>query len=89
MITRRKIYSLVAATLLVSASQAGTQPPGTPAYLTKFYNNAAHQTQVGMLMWNGCSETDEPHYRLVGIQTSYHEDELAGYCIDGQMSPIY
>ena len=36
MIKRMKIYALAAATLLVSASQAGAQPPGAPAYRMTF-----------------------------------------------------
>ena len=89
---RLKIYSMIAATLLVSASQAGAQPPGAPAYRMTFYNNAAHQTQVGTRVPWGCNYDeltgDSVNYHQFGSSSSYHDEELVGYCFEGNYNPI-
>jgi hypothetical protein len=87
MISRLKIVSLAAATLLIGASQAWAQPEGTPAYRTDFYNNAAHDTLVGSISPIGCDD-DEVYYRLIGTQTSYSDQELVGYCSEGVYNPV-
>jgi hypothetical protein len=92
MIMRMKIYAMAAATLLVSGSQAGAQPPGAPGYRTTFYNNAAHQTQVGVRMPWGCNydeiSGDSVNYRQFGSSSPYHDDELVGYCLEGAYNPV-
>ena len=93
MIARLKIASLLAATLLVAASQAWAQPMGQPAYRTDFYNNAAHDTLVGSIIPTGCSydelsEVDIVNYRLFGTQTNYSDQELVGYCYQGEYNPV-
>jgi hypothetical protein len=93
MIARLKIVSLVVATMLVGASAAWAQPMGEPAYRTDYYNNAAHQTQVGEIFPIGCfyddfTEADTVSYRLIGTQTSYPVQELVGYCYQGEYTPV-
>jgi hypothetical protein len=92
MITRMKIYAMAAATLLVSASQAGAQPDGAPAYRMTFYNNAAHQTQVGTRVPWGCDYDeftgDVVNYRQFGSSSPYHDEELVGYCSGGAYNPV-
>jgi hypothetical protein len=93
MIDRLKIVSLLAATLLVGASQAWAQPMGEPAYRTDYYNNAAHDTLVGSIVPTGCtyddlSEVDFVTYRLFGTQTNYPDMELVGYCYQGDYNPV-
>jgi hypothetical protein len=91
MIKQIAVASFSLAAMLVGPGLASAQPPGTPAYLTTFYSDASHTTVVGHLFWNGCDYNygvDAPHYRLSGTQTSYHDDDLAGYCYEGEMYPI-
>jgi hypothetical protein len=93
MIARLKIVSLLAATLLVGASQAWAQPMGAPAYRTDYYNNAAHDTLVGTIFPNGCfydelTEADTVSYRMVGTQTNYPDMKLVGYCYQGEYNPV-
>jgi hypothetical protein len=93
MIARLKIVSLLAATLLMGVSQAWAQPMGEPAYRTDYYNNAGHDTLVGTIFPNGCSyddlsEVDIVNYRLVGSQTNYPDQELVGYCYQGEYNPV-
>lgn len=92
MIARMKIYALAATTLLVSASQAGAQPPGAEAYRTVYYNNAAHTTQVGQTLPWGCNwdpiNGDSVNYRLFGSTSPYQVSELVGYCFEGEYGPL-
>jgi hypothetical protein len=92
MITRLKTFSMIAATLLVGASEIVAQPMGAPAYRTDYYNNAAHQTLVGSIIPTGCEYDefggDSVNYRLVGTQTSYPDQELVGYCSEGNYNPV-
>jgi hypothetical protein len=91
MLKRIAVASFTLTALLAGPGIASAQPPGVPAYSTTYYSDASHSTVVGHLFWNGCdyyNDTDTPHYRLYGTQTSYHDDDLAGYCYGGEMYPI-
>lgn len=92
MIAKFRIALLAVVILPVGASQAWAQPDGAPAYRTDYYNNAAHQTLVGSLTPFGCYYDeiggDSVYYRLVGTQTSYSDQELVGYCSDGEYNPV-
>lgn len=83
MIKRMKLYAMAVATLLVSASQAGSQPVGTPAYRWNYYSDAAHQTLVGSVYPVGCNYDDSVIYDQIGPRTSYFDQELVGYCYEG------
>jgi hypothetical protein len=82
------ICSIAVASVFVSLSPATAQS-SNPAYHTTFYSDAAHTNPVGSLWWDGCDQWNNPHYRLSGTYTYYTEDELAGYCVDGEMEPIF
>jgi hypothetical protein len=79
--------SIVVATVLLSANPASAQN-GNPAYHTTFYSDSSHSTQVGYLIWSGCDRWNNPQYELVDSYSYYTEDELIGYCVDGEMAPL-
>ncbi|MEA3038271.1 MAG: hypothetical protein QOE79_784 [Sphingomonadales bacterium] len=86
---RTKLFcSIAVASVFVSLSPASAQS-STPAYHTTLYSDAAHTTPVGDIWWVGCDRWNNPNYRLEGTYTYYTEDELVGYCVDGQMEWIF
>jgi len=86
---RFRLYSSIAvASVFLSLSPASAQS-SNPAYHTYLFSDASHTTQVGDIYWVGCDRWNNPLYRLSGTYTYYTEDELVGYCVDGQMEPIF
>lgn len=83
----RMLTMIAVASVFLSASPASAQY-SNPAYHTTFFSDSSHQTQVGYTIWTGCDAYNYPTYRVVGTYTQHTEDELIGYCIDGEMNPL-
>ena len=72
------LSSIAIAAAFLTAAPASAQQYET--YLTIYYSDATHQTEVGRRYWTGCNRYGYPTYRLEGTATVYYEEELAGYC---------
>jgi hypothetical protein len=92
MLKRIIISSLATATLLAGASPALAVDPPLAIYRTTFYSDSSHQTEIGHTQLRYCTydyETNGAIFRLVGSSSSYHDDELIGYCNEGNFEPIF
>ncbi|MEA3010028.1 MAG: hypothetical protein QOJ91_1720 [Sphingomonadales bacterium] len=90
MLKRIVIGSLALANMLVGASPAFAYDPPLEVYFTYYYSDASHSTGVGHSHFEYCTfngRTNGAVYSVVGSSSIYHDDNLIGYCEDGNFGP--
>ncbi len=89
----KKLFSSIAvATVFLSASPAWADHEGVPVYRTYMYSDSSRTTVVGTIEFSYCTyyaQSDGVQYRLEGTYTYHQEDELIGYCSEGQLLPLH
>lgn len=84
---RPYIFSALTAAVLCAASPgAAFVQQGEPVYNTIYYDDAGHGNMVGSL--RGSCTIQGVRYRLIGQRTNFSEEELIGYCVDGDLQPV-
>lgn len=92
MTKRRILSSLAVAAVFLNASPAWADHEGVPVYRTYMYSDASKTTVVGTIEFQYCTYrwgSDGVQYALDGTYTYHQEDELIGWCSQGDFGPLH
>ncbi|HEX8240342.1 MAG TPA: hypothetical protein VF574_11445 [Allosphingosinicella sp.] len=88
----RILGSIAIAAVFLNASPAWANHEGIGVYRTTMYSDSSRTTVVGSIEFSYCTyyaESDGVQYHLEGTYTSYQQDELVGWCSEGNFGPVH
>ncbi len=84
--------SIAVSAVFLTASPAWADHQGVPVYHTTMYTDATRTTVAGAIFFEYCtyySQSDGVKYGLAGTYTYHQENELVGYCSQGELLLVH
>lgn len=88
----KMLGSMAVAAVFLSASPAWADHEGVPVYRTYMYSDSSKTTLVGTIEFRSCTyyaQSDGVQYALEGTYTNHQENELIGWCFEGNFGPVH
>jgi hypothetical protein len=77
--------------MLMGASPALAYDAPLGVYFTYYYSDSSHSTGIGHTRFQYCTYNFHANgavYSVIGSSSAYHDDDLIGYCDEGNFEPV-